>query len=87
MSETTRFIDELEGEAREQLKAIREERAYGGKSPEYMKRAKVAIGIIGAYVRLRATLANEHTNALVERRLMREESALGEPANRKSLSA
>lgn len=64
------FIEELEGEATEQLQSIREARTYQGSNPEYRQRAKIAIGVIGAYVRLRATLANEKSNELIERRLL-----------------
>jgi hypothetical protein len=63
------FVDALEAEAVEQLGAIREFRAYQGSNPEYTKRAKMAVGVIGAYVRLRATMANERSNELIARRL------------------
>ncbi len=65
----TDFLDALESEATDQLSAIREFRVYQGDNPDYRNRAKLALGVIGAYVRLRATLANEKTNELVERRL------------------
>lgn len=63
------FIGALESEATQQLSAIREYRTYQGNNAEFRNRAKVALGVIGAYVRLRATVANEHTNRLVERRM------------------
>jgi len=63
------FVKALEAEATEQLAEIRQYRAYQGNNPEYARRAKMAIGVIGAYVRLRATMANEQTNRLVEIRL------------------
>lgn len=77
-----KFIDDLEDEAREQLQLIREYRTSQTNDPEAKSRAKGAIGLIGAYVRLRATLANEKTNELVERRL-----AMSEAPPRRSLSA
>lgn len=69
MSAHTPFVDALEAEATEQLKELSAARTYQGTNPEYRQRAKLAIGVIGAYVRLRATIANEKTNELVERRL------------------
>ena len=72
------FVQALEDEATLQLDAIAEARAYKGNNPDYHKRAKMAIGVIGAYVRLRATLANEKSNDLIERRmLVQEEQAQG----------
>ncbi len=69
MATKPKFVDALEEEATAQLDEIKAHRAYQGSNPEYYKRAKMAIGVIGSYVRLRATLANEKTNELVERRL------------------
>lgn len=66
----SKFVDALEAEATEQLSAIREFRTYQGNNPDYGKRAKLAIGVIGAYVRLRATMANEKSNELIERKLL-----------------
>lgn len=75
------FIDALEAEAYEQLDLIRQYRtSLKSNDPEARLRAKGAIGVIGAYVRLRATLANEKTNELVERRL-----SIGEVQPRRSL--
>lgn len=78
---STKFVNALEDEAVNQLEAIREYRAYQGSNPDYAKKAKMAIGVIGAYVRLRATLANEKTNELVEMRLV------GAVEDRKALTA
>lgn len=64
------FIDELESEATSQLSEIRAAREDQTSNPDRLKRAKLAIGVIGAYVRLRATMANEHGNQLIERRLV-----------------
>lgn len=80
--EKPKFIDALEAEAYEQLELIRQHRTSLVNDPEAKSRAKGAIGVIGAYVRLRATLANEKTNELVERRL-----AIGEVPPRRSLTA
>lgn len=80
------FIDDLETEATEQLQSIRDARTYQGSNPEYRQKAKTAIGVIGAYVRLRATLANEKTNALVERRMGLEGGAQLPPAPRAARS-
>lgn len=63
------FINDLEAEATEQLQCIRDARIYQGSNPEYRAKAKTAIGVIGSYVRLRATLANERSNDLIERRM------------------
>jgi hypothetical protein len=65
-----KFVEALESEAIEQLGEIRAARTYQGSNPDYQKRAKIAIGVIGAYVRLRATMANEKTNELVEIRML-----------------
>lgn len=70
----------LENEAVDQLAEIKKlrETPAGSKSvEERMKRAKIAIGIIGGYVRLRASISNEHSNQLIERRLNREDISLG----------
>lgn len=64
------ILDALKEEAIAQVASIRAYRTYQGENPEYRQRAKLAIGVIGAYVRLRATLANERTNDLVELRLV-----------------
>ena len=64
------FVEALESEAGEQLQAIREFRLYSGSNVEYHKRAKMAIGVIGSYVRLRATMANERSNDLIAMRMM-----------------
>lgn len=65
------LIGELESEAVEQLAEIRALRVHRSKTTfdEYMKRAKIACVVMGSYVRLRATMANEETNRLVGKRL------------------
>jgi hypothetical protein len=55
---------------------IRENRTSGTNNPEAKVAAKGALGLIHAYVRLRATLANEKTNELVERRLLLSEESI-----------
>jgi hypothetical protein len=69
MSNNQRFIDALEDEAKEQLALIRAYRVYEGTNTEYRSKAKMALGVIGSYVRARATIANEKSNDLIERRL------------------
>ena len=76
-----KFLQGLEDEAFEQLAEIKAARVYKGSNPDYRARAKTAIGVIGAYVRLRATLANEKSNELIEQRL------LGKDDSRRALSA
>lgn len=64
------FIQALEDEAYEQLAAIREARIYSGSNPDFRLRAKQALGVIGGYVRLRATMANERSNELMTMRIL-----------------
>lgn len=72
-NEGTPFLNALESEALEQLAELRKYRTYQGvNNSDYAKRAKVALGVIGSYVRLRGTIANEQTNELVRVRLMGE---------------
>lgn len=72
MAQQNEFVVALEAEAKDQLQAIREFRTYQGSNPEYHKRAKMAIGVIGNYVRLRATMANERSNDLIAMRMLGE---------------
>lgn len=64
------FVKRLEEEAVEQLSEIRTYRLTRADLGDGRARAKMAIGVIGAYVRLRATLANERSNDLIELRLL-----------------
>lgn len=66
-----KLIDALETEATEQLKEIQKLRETHNAETfkEYMQRAKVACVVIGSYVKLRGTQANEETNRLVAKRL------------------
>lgn len=67
------FVEAIEDEAFEQLQEIRSYRRREAVDADAPKRAKLAMGIIGSYVRLRATIANEKSNELIERRLALEE--------------
>lgn len=82
MKETT-FVKALEAEAIEQLSLIREYRNYEGNNPDYKNRAKAALGVIGAYVRLRATMANEHSNELIAQRMLGGYGSLPESVQKK----
>lgn len=53
----------------EELKAYR---TYQGKDPEYFRKARIALGVVGAGVRLCATIENSRTNDLVQRRMLSE---------------
>lgn len=64
------FVQALEEEAQEQLAEVRAYRIYQGTNTEVRQKAKLAIGVIGAYVRLRATMANERSNDLIAHRLL-----------------
>jgi carbon monoxide dehydrogenase subunit G len=76
------LVTELHDEATEQIKQIRAYRTYQGtNNTEYKAKAKIAIGVIGAYVRLRATMANEQSNRLIEARI------LGDSPDTKRLTA
>lgn len=66
----SKMLEPLEDEALEQIAEIKKYRTYQGQNPEYRHRAKLAIGVIGAVVRLRATLANEESNRLISVRLL-----------------
>lgn len=77
-----KFVEALADEATEQLQSIKAYRTYQGNNPDYGKRAKLAIGVIGAYVKLRGTIANERSNELITIKLI---GADGE-VNRKALS-
>jgi hypothetical protein len=70
-----KMLEALEEEAVAQLDEVKTLRTHRSVKTfdEYMKRAKVACVIIGSYVRLRATIANEETNRLVEQRLVGQE--------------
>jgi len=62
MKANEKFLVALEDEATSQIGEIRAFRTYKGQNPEYHHRAKVAIGVIGAFVRLLATIENRRYN-------------------------
>jgi hypothetical protein len=74
------FVEMLESEAKGQLAEVQAYRAYRGNNGDYAKRAKLAIGVIGAYVRLRATMANERSNELIAMRIGAESATKALPA-------
>jgi hypothetical protein len=55
-------------EAVEWVSELRKYRTYQGKDPEYFRKARVGLGVIGSGVRLCATIENSRTNDLVEKR-------------------
>lgn len=67
-----KFIDLLQEEAAAQIAEIRAYRVYQGTNTEYRNKAKLAIGVIGSYVRLRATMANERSNDLIAQRMLQD---------------
>ena len=72
MTKQQKFLDALGEEAHEQIANISAARIYEGDNPSYRLKAKIAIGVIGAYVRLCATIENQRTNDLVLARLLGE---------------
>jgi hypothetical protein len=80
----SKLIIALEEEAVEQLKEIKALREHRSERTfkEYMQRAKVACVVMGSYVKLRGTLANEETNRLVAQRLEIEPPRNVTPAHR-----
>lgn len=55
-------------EAVEWVKELRKYRIYQGKDQEYFKKARVGVGVIGAAVRISATIENSRTNDAIESR-------------------
>jgi hypothetical protein len=66
-----KLIEALATETVEQLAEIRALREHRSERTfkEYMLRARVACVVMGSYVKLRGTMANEETNRLVAKRL------------------
>jgi hypothetical protein len=64
-----RLLEALESEVLAGFDAIRAYRTYRGNDPDYHRRAKFELGLMGNYVRLRATLANEESNRLIAIRM------------------
>jgi hypothetical protein len=74
-----RFIDALELEATAWLDALADYRKSEVADPEKRTRAKIGLGVVGAFVRAKATAANERSNDLIERRLSLLEAPSGAP--------
>jgi len=87
MSSTTKRENRLEDlagsvvpEAIEWVKELRAYRIYKGKDPEYFRKARIGMGIIGAGVRICATIENSRTNDAIEKRLAALEGGAGSKA-------
>ncbi len=64
------IIETLETIVIDKLEDVKKRPSGSSKNREdYYKDARLAIGILGNYVRLRATIANEETNRLVSIRI------------------
>lgn len=61
-------MDRFEKVALQGLDAISEYLTYSGENKTYLNRAKAGAAAVGAYTRLRATMANERQIALLEQR-------------------
>lgn len=61
-------IKEFEETALMGCKAVREFLTYSGEKREYLYRAKAGAVAMSSYARLRATLANERSIALAEKK-------------------
>src|SRR4051812_15146588 len=66
-------------EAIEWVKELREYRTYQGKDPEYFRKARISLGVVGSAVRLCATAENARTNDAVEARLLMDVNEVGVP--------
>jgi hypothetical protein len=56
-------------EAVEWVAELRKYRTYQGKDPEYFRKARLGLGVVGSSVRLCATIENSRGNDLVAERL------------------
>lgn len=56
-------------EAIEWVAELRKYRTYQGKDPEYFRKARIGLGVVGSGVRLCATIENSRSNDLVQERL------------------
>lgn len=56
-------------EAIEWVNELRKYRIYQGKDPEYFKKAKIGLGVLGRAVSLSATIENSRGNDLIESRV------------------
>ena len=62
------LADAIEDVALQGLKAMRAYLAYQGTNGDYLKKAKIGAAALGAYTRLRATMANERALVLMTER-------------------
>jgi len=63
------LADAIVPEAIEWVGELRKYRTYQGKDPEYFRKARIGLGIVGAGVRILATIENNRSNDLIARRL------------------
>ncbi len=63
-------------EAIEWIAELKKYRTYQGTDPEYFRKARIGLGVVGAGVRILATIENNRSNDLIARRL-----ALEAPTN------
>ena len=74
------MADAIVPEAIAWVAELRKYRVYQGKDPEYFRKARIGVGIVGAGVRLLATVENNHSNELIARRLTMGPAPLQLPA-------
>jgi hypothetical protein len=79
-----KLADAVIPEAIEWIEELRAYRTYQGKNPEYFRKARIGVGIIGGAIRLCATVENMRTNELIQMRMM---SAPGETKRLAALAA
>jgi len=63
------MADAVVPEAVAWISELRKYRTYQGKDPEYFRKARVGLGVVGNAVRLLATVENNRSNELIARRL------------------
>ena len=56
-------------EAIEWVKELRAYRIYQGKDPDYFKKARIGIGVVGGAIRLCATAENARSNDIIQARM------------------
>lgn len=56
-------------EAIEWVKELRAYRIYQGKDPDYFRKARIGIGVVGGAIRLCATAENARSNDLIQARM------------------
>lgn len=62
-------LDDLESVINPSVKAIKDYLAYQGENPQYRDRARVAIGLVGAFARVRASESNRMQVELISHRV------------------